>query len=292
LRWIGLDAFAKVNLGLAVVAKRLDGYHDIDTIFQTVSLADRLRLEGPRDDVSLSVSGANVPGDDRNLAVRAARALRERTGCPGCAIGLEKVIPVAAGLGGGSSDAAAVLVGLNALFELGLDTRDLEEVALSVGSDVPFLVGGGAARGEGRGERLTSLPALSGAGFVLVTPRVSVTAAQGYALARIGLTESIEFIRLSNSAMQEGDVGRLSVSLVNDLEAGVASCCPDVAVARAALEEAGATGVVMSGSGPTVVGLAPDREHACELGSRLTLRGFEINIAEATDRGSLVTGSG
>ena len=85
---------------------------------------------------------------------------------------------------------------------------------------------------------------------------------------------------------------RLSASLVNDLEAGVASCCPDVSVARAALQEAGATGVVMSGSGPTVVGLATDREHACEVRSRLTLRGFEINIAEATGRGSLVTGRG
>ncbi|MFH1502951.1 MAG: 4-(cytidine 5'-diphospho)-2-C-methyl-D-erythritol kinase [Candidatus Eisenbacteria bacterium] len=292
MSWITLQAFAKVNLGLAVLARRPDGYHEIDTVLQTVSLADSLRLEGPRENVTLTVEGLDVPADDRNLAVRAAAALRRRTSCPGFAIRLEKRIPVAAGLGGGSSDAAAVLVGADELFGLGLRKAELEEVALGVGSDVPFLVSGGTARGRGRGELLTTLPTPRALWFVLATPRVAVTAAQGYRLGRIGLTRSAELIRLSCSAIQDGDIEALAASLVNDLEAGVASCCPDVAAARTALAQAGAVGVLMSGSGPTVVGLARDESQARDIGSRLAGRGFEISVAQATGQGSRVTGGG
>jgi 4-diphosphocytidyl-2-C-methyl-D-erythritol kinase len=308
---------------LAVRAKRPDGFHDIDTVFQTVSLADLVRLEGPRDDISIEVSVAPtaadgeltrgtparpgdakrpampvanddaraVPADATNLAARAAALISERTGCPGVAIRLTKRGPVAAGLGGGSSDAAAVLAGVNALYSLGMSASDLRELALALGSDVPFLVEGGTARSLGRGEKLERLAPLS-AWFVLATPAAGVTAKEGYARARIGLTRSSELIRLSCSAIQEEDIEALAASLVNDLEAGVVSFCPDVASARSALEEAGALGVVMSGSGPTVLGLARNEEHARGMASHLNGCGFQIAVARTTKEGSRITASG
>lgn len=292
MEWLTLEAYAKVNLGLAVVARRADGYHDIDTIFQTVSLSDGLRLEGPREAVSLKIEGASLPTDERNLAFRAASILRERTGCPGLAIELEKRIPVAAGLGGGSSDAAAVLLGASALFRLDLDADVLGELALHLGSDVPFFLKGGTARGEGRGELLTPLRDLEGAWFVLATPPAPVTAAQGYAAARIGLTESSALIRLSCSAIQERDSGTLMASLRNDLEAGVVSYCPDVTSAREAMLKAGALAVLMSGSGPTVMGLVRTEKAARSIASRLEGRDLEIHVAEPTGVGSRITQRG
>jgi 4-diphosphocytidyl-2-C-methyl-D-erythritol kinase len=312
---MALHAFAKVNLGLAVVARRADGFHDIDTVFQTVSIADSVRISGPRDEVSIDVRPARVgrsvetagaslggrhggrdeercvPADETNLAVRAALELSARTGCPGVAIELTKRVPVAAGLGGGSSDAAAVLVGMKALYSLELSDRELRDAALEIGSDVPFFIGGGTARGRGRGERLDALAPLV-AWLVLATPDAGITAGDGYARARIGLTRSAELIRLSCSAIQEGDLEALGASLVNDLEAGVVSCCPDVAAARSVLERAGALGVVMSGSGPTVLGLARGEGHAIHMASRLEGCGLQIAVVRTTGEGSRIAGSG
>lgn len=291
-RWLEIDACAKVNLGLAVIRRREDGFHDIDTIFQTTSLCDSLRLEGPEPGSSIVTTGHPVTAGDDNLALRAARLLESAAGCPPVHIELEKRIPVAAGLGGGSSDAAATLLGLNSLFELGLSSQRLELMALELGSDVPFLLSGGTARGRGRGELLTRLPALSGVWLALVTPRAQVSAALGYAHARIGLTQSERSIRLSCSAIQEGRAERLMSLLHNDLEAGVVSCCPDAASARSSLERAGARAVVMSGSGPTVVGLASSEEEALGIASRLTGRDFEIHVAHPTAWGSRVRARG
>lgn len=284
-----LEAYAKVNLGLAVTARRADGYHEIDTIFQTVSLSDTIRIESCDEVTTLSVTGLEVPAGRGNLAHRAAETLITRTGCSPVALTLTKRIPVAAGLGGGSSDAAAVLNGMNTLFGLRLRPEELEQIALELGSDVPFLVQGGTARGQGRGDVLTRLPGLTGVALVLVTPRVAVTAAQGYALARIGLTESATLIRLRCSAIQEGGTGLLELPLRNDLEAGVVSCCPDVAGARAALAEAGARAIVMSGSGPTVLALTRDDEEARQVASRVDGRGLQIHIVRPTATGSSVT---
>ncbi|MBD3349784.1 MAG: 4-(cytidine 5'-diphospho)-2-C-methyl-D-erythritol kinase [Candidatus Eisenbacteria bacterium] len=290
MKWLEIEAYAKVNLGLAVLSRRSDGYHEIDTVLHTISLSDRIRLEGPMRSWSLETTGLEVPSDEGNLALRAGRKLEELEGCPPFRIRLEKRIPVAAGLGGGSSDAAAVLRGAEELFGLEVGRRRLEEIALGLGSDVPFLVRGGAARGRGRGERLSDLPVLEGAWLVLATPRTAVSSAKGYEHARIGLTRSERLIRLSCSAIREGRAGELPPLLHNDLEAGVVSFCPDVAAARAALSEAGARGVVMSGSGPTVLGLARGEEEARGIVSRLKGRDFEINVARPTRGGSRITG--
>ena len=290
--WVRLEAYAKVNLGLAVLSRRVDGYHAIDTMFQTVSLSDSLLIEGPHSEVALKVSGREVDGGEANLAHRAACVLRDASGCAGISIELFKRIPVAAGLGGGSADAAAVLVGANELLGLGLSRPELEALGLQVGSDVPFLVRGGTARGRGRGERLENLPALARVWFVLGTPPVAVRAAEAYQSAGIGLTGSGESIRLCCSAIRNADVGGLAEALSNDLEAGVVSAYPEVAVAKLRLLAAGAIGAVMSGSGPTVVGLAQSEEAARAIASRLVGRGLEIHVAEPIDTGCRITERG
>jgi 4-diphosphocytidyl-2-C-methyl-D-erythritol kinase len=292
MSWVHLEAHAKINLGLSVLSRRTDGYHEIDTVFQTISLSDSIRIEGPRNDVSLSVSGRDVDDGERNLAHRAGRVLRDATGCPGISIELTKRIPVAAGLGGGSADAAAVLVGANELLDIGLSRSELEAIALGIGSDVPFLVRGGTARGRGRGEELESLPALAGVWFVLATPPVAVLAPEAYQSVRIGLTGSRESITLCCSAIRNADVVGLAEALGNDLEAGVVSAYPEVAAARRELLTAGASCAIMSGSGPTVIGIAQSEEAALAIASRVDVPGLEIHVAEPIDTGCRIIGRG
>jgi 4-diphosphocytidyl-2-C-methyl-D-erythritol kinase len=174
-----LEAAAKINLALEVLGKRPDGYHEIATVMQTVDLSDRLALEDA-EVLELSASAPDIPTDETNLALRAARALRDAAGIErGARITLDKRIPVAAGLGGGSTDAAATLVGLNRLWGLRWPVARLGEVAVTLGMDVPFFLRGGAALGTGRGERLE--PLAGGAlALVLVHPRVGANTAEIY----------------------------------------------------------------------------------------------------------------
>jgi len=291
---VRIEAFAKVNLGLSVLSRRADGFHDIDTLFQSIDLADSLLIERSDAGMRLSASGPAVPMDERNLIWRAADAVRQETGCPAVSVDITKRIPVAAGLGGGSADAAGTLLGLRTLFELSLTDDDLNRLALGIGSDVPFMLRGGTARGRGRGEDLERWPDLRGFALVLVTPPVPVSAAEAYASVRIGLTARAHFTKLNCSAIQEGDVRALVAALRNDLEPGVVSCCPGVAAARAALRRAGALGVQMSGSGPTVFGLAESREDAEALAGAVRMAGdpgWAIHVAEPIDSGCRVEGA-
>ena len=288
---VRVEAHAKVNLGLEVLGRRADGYHDIDTIFQTISLSDTLTVSptlAGTEEPSLEVEGHPVPLDASNLAVLAARAVMERTGCPAPALALTKRIPVGAGLGGGSADAAAVLVGMNELYGLALEVEVLAELALGIGSDVPFLLSGGTARGGGRGELLERLPAVSGLCFVLVTPDFEVRAAEAYLRARIGLTRQGSFTKLNCSAIQNGDFRALVRGLGNDLEAGVVSSYPEVGRVKARLIELGVLAAVMSGSGPTVLGVTTREEEASGIASRLEGRGWQVHVAEPIETGCTI----
>ncbi len=302
-----IEAHAKINLGLEVLARRPDGFHDIDTIFQTVSLSDIIVLEtggaatggaAPGGAAAgdthgtghiFEVVGSGVPTGRSNLAWRAAAALIDRTGCPWPSIRLTKRIPVAAGLAGGSTDAAAVLVGMNALFELGLPADELRAVASRIGSDVPFLVQGGTVRGRGRGEILEPLTPLSGVWFVLSTPNLEISAREAYARVRIGLTGHRGFTKLNCSAIQNGDLESLAEGLENDLEAGVVSACPEVGRAKARLLDSGARAAAMCGSGPTVLGLAWSKEEASDIASRAGERDWRIYVAEPITAGCTLT---
>jgi len=246
------EAPAKLNLGLAVVRRREDGYHDIWTIFQAIDLKDELRFRRRSEPgVDLRVEGPEpVEAGPENLVVRAAEALRQRAASQGGAeILLTKRIPVGSGLGGGSSDAAATLLGLSTLWGIPIDREVLAELALELGSDVPFFLLGGTARGEGRGERLRGLPRRAPGPFVLVIPPFRISSAEAYRALPQPLTGSVDRLKMAEAALKNGDFEDFLENLANDLEHGVARIEPRLAPLRQFLLSQGAAFVGLTGSG-------------------------------------------
>ena len=248
------EAFAKVNRSLVVLGKRADGYHELDTVFQAVGLTDRLTFE-ESDLLTLDVDDPSIPSGAENLVLRAARALAEAAGVrPRAAITLEKRIPSGGGLGGGSSDAAVTLLGLSALWKLDLPLDLLCRVGAELGSDVPFFLHGGTARGRGRGERIEPLADLPPQAVVLVMPPFPAS------------TPAV-FRRLEAPPWDGSGIG-VSESGAdpdrNDLEPAAEALFPALGDVREALERAGASRARLSGSGSTVFGLFPDLAAAAE----------------------------
>ena len=287
-RRLVISAAAKVNLALEVLSRRADGYHEIATVMHAVDLSDRLTFEdAPTLEVRTGAPG--VPTDERNLAYRAAAALQAaaKVEC-GVRITLDKRIPVAAGLGGGSTDAAATLVGLNRLWHLQWPAERLEELAVGLGMDVPFFLRGGAALGTGRGERLTEIPSAV-LGLVLVNPRFPVSTAETYGRVTQAMYSDGRRARTMAEALARRGAGRVAASLYNGLEPAARQGYPQIAQMEAALMAAGALGAMMSGSGPTVFGVARSWEQARQIRARVargawecwavrTLRGPAIRI--------------
>jgi 4-diphosphocytidyl-2-C-methyl-D-erythritol kinase len=262
-----LSAAAKVNLTLEVLGKRPDGYHEIATVMQTVELTDRLTLEDA-DTFELHAS-AGVPTDGTNLALRAAVALRETAGITrGVRISLDKRIPVAAGLGGGSADAAAVLLGLNRLWGLRWPRARLKAIAVTLGMDVPFFLRGGGALATGRGEQLEPVD-VGGSALVLVNPRFGSSTAEVYGRVTPEMYSDGKRALDLIEALRSRRAVRIAASLYNGLEAAVAPIHPEIGRMKAALLAAGALGAGMSGSGPTVFGVARSFEHARQIRARL-----------------------
>lgn len=260
------QAPAKVNLGLSVEGRRPDGYHDIATVFLKISLVDTLRFEAVQDEITIHCQHPEVPGDEQNLIYRAARALQPLA--PGCGVHVEvhKQIPIAAGLGGGSSDAAATLRGLNRLWGLQLTRAELMPYAERLGADVPFfLLPDVAALGRGRGDDLTPLVCPQPFFLALVTPPVAVSTAWVYGQFRFELTGAPKDTTILMQYLESGDIAGLGGVCCNDLEAVVLSQFPVVGVVKQVLNQPGTYGVCMSGSGPTVYALCPSQEMAARI---------------------------
>lgn len=259
---LSLRAPAKINWFLRVLSRRDDGYHDIVSVMQCVSLFDEIAFERSE---SVIVEGMDIPLTE-NLVYRAAVALKRFASYRGGArIAVKKKIPIAAGLGGGSSDAAFTLKGLNALWGLGVPLEDLESIGSRIGSDVPFFFHVPLALVEGRGERTTGYPARSSLWLVLAKPAVGVSTSWAYAaFDKISstLTKPCPDIKLFCHALDERDVRTLSRFLVNDLESVVLGKYPAVGEIKRLLLEHGAAASLMSGSGPTVFGVFGAREAA------------------------------
>ena len=267
-RRLTLTAAAKVNLALEVLGKRPDGYHEVTTVMQTVDLADRLTLEDA-DDLTLATTSPEIPVDGSNLALRAAAALREAAKVDrGVKVRLDKRIPVAAGLGGGSSNAAAVLLGLNRLWGLRWPGARLAEVAETLGSDVPFFLKGGVALGTGRGEHITPLTGVPMA-LVLVNPGTPLSTAAVYGRVTPAMYSDGERTRTVIEALRARKPFRVAASLYNGLEAAAQEVGGDLVRLRAALMAAGARGALMSGSGPTVFAVARSFEQARQIRARV-----------------------
>lgn len=282
---------AKINLYLWVGERRPDGLHEIESVMQSVSLADELSLS-PSDAVSLDLDPAGAaPEDESNLVVKAVRALR--TSCSagsGAALHLTKKIPTGAGLGGGSSDAAAALVGLNDLWGCALSRKALEKIGSTVGSDVPFCVRGGTAGALGAGERLAPVIVREPLWWVIAMPAGSLSTADVYArfdeLGSVGIASDPHDLA---DALARGDAELVGSSLRNDLEQAASSLMPELSSTREVLVGAGALGAVMSGSGPAWCGLARDETHAEEIASRVRSAVDRVWVAHSLERGARIT---
>ena len=259
-------SYAKINLYLDVLGKRRDGFHNIETIFQTVSLTDKLSFEELANRVSLTCSTSELDSGESNLVYRAAMLLRQRSGCElGARIHLEKNVPIAAGLAGGSGNAAATLLALNTLWDLRWSLERLRSLALELGSDVPYCTMGGTAAATRRGEELYPLPALRKLWLVLVHPRIAVSASHTYNHAKLSFNEENLFAGRTKSfrnairALASEDFAKL---VYNRMETPVFHDHPRLVEVKRQLLDAGCLAAAMSGSGPTLFGLCPSKRTA------------------------------
>lgn len=253
-----IQARAKINWTLDAVGKRPDGYHELDMLMQSVSLCDTLTMR-PADTLTLMLEhGARVPDDGNNLVLRAARALQEAAGIArGAQITLAKRIPVAAGMGGGSADAAAALKGLTQLWALPFTDAQLEEIGLKIGADVPFCVRGGLARARGVGEQLESHTPGRQLWLVGIQPCRGLSTKEVFGAFRWDEVPAADHPKTDEAleALEHGDVRTLCASLGNVLQRGAEEQRPEIAQAIADLVEAGAVGAQMTGSGSAVFGV-------------------------------------
>ena len=261
-----VEACAKVNLTLEVFSRRSDGYHALRSVVLPISLSDTLEIE---DAAELS-SDCDYPDD---LCMRAAHALDPSRGA---SIHVVKRIPVGGGLGGGSADAAAVLLALNDLWKLGKTRDELAEIGAQVGSDVPSLVLGGPVLMEGRGEKVRRLkgPAKDALHLVVVNPGVFCSTSEVYSRCRSRLPNDASIVYNMSQALESGDLKRISAAMMNDLQAPAVALHPEIASAMSVLRAAGAEGVSMSGSGSTVFGLVPTEARGREIAERLEAKGL------------------
>ena len=281
----------KVNLQLSVGPLGSDGFHEVTTVFQAISLFDDVSVaEGkPGAGVSISISGqtaSGVPVDASNLAVRAANLMiKEFEITPDLEIKLKKEIPVAGGMAGGSADAAGVIVGLDSLFNLGISRVEMEKIGSKIGSDVPFSISGGVAIGTGRGDQIT--PALAKGSYTWVLALSSQglsTPAVYQECDRLREGLSIATPQVSEALMQAlraGDANALGKSLLNDLQAAACSLRPALRLVLDVGNDYGALGGIVSGSGPTVAFLVADEEHAMDLTVALSSSGVVSSLARA-----------
>jgi 4-diphosphocytidyl-2-C-methyl-D-erythritol kinase len=274
---------AKVNLGLRVVGRRSDGFHDLDTLFQEIDWYDRLEFH-PAREWTLEIHGADLDPGEPNLCTRAARLLAREAETPCHArVVLQKEIPIGGGLGGGSSDAAIVLIGLSRLWGLNWPADRLAGLAARLGSDCPFFVHGGLARGRGRGEILDCQPGRIRGELLLVVPPFGISTAWAFSAGHFPLTHDVKSVILwFYSDLPEGPLSPREISS-NDLENVVLPSYEDLAGIKRILTDHGAEAAMLSGSGSTIFGIFAERsraEHAAQqFGSP-----FQVRLCRAISR--------
>ncbi|MGM8213048.1 4-(cytidine 5'-diphospho)-2-C-methyl-D-erythritol kinase [Virgibacillus sp. W0430] len=264
---------AKINLSLDVLGKRDDGYHEVEMIMTTIDLYDRIELESlANDTIHVSLASRYVPSDERNLAYKAAQVLKDHCNINnGVHIRMDKNIPVSAGLGGGSSDAAAVLRGLNRLWKLELPLEELAHIGSAIGSDVPFCVYNNTALVKGRGEKVFPLPKPPPCWVILAKPDIGVSTSKIFQLLN---TEDVVHLRTEEivNALIAKDFQKLCTYSANVLEKVTLERYPEVLELKKKMTGAGALGVLMSGSGPTIYGLVQQEKKGISIYNGL--RGF------------------
>jgi 4-diphosphocytidyl-2-C-methyl-D-erythritol kinase len=248
---------AKINLLLDVLRKRSDGYHDMEMVMTTIDLADRIIVTKSSDhEIYVESNSGMIPRDERNLAYRAGDLLKRKLGVrEGARILITKNIPVAAGLAGGSSDAATTLRALNRLWNTGLTNNELAEIGIEIGSDIPFCIYGNTAIVKGRGECVTPIPSLPLCWIVLAKPTHGVSTGDVFQLLEADRIEHHPDVNGMVQAIKHGDYDGITKNLGNVLESVTMELCPEVQKIKEKMIQFGADGALMSGSGPTIYGL-------------------------------------
>ena len=269
-------AYAKINIGLDVLRRRADGYHEVKMIMQTVDIYDELVLERRKEPgIELCMDNRELPSGGDNLICRAADLLfREKKITGGVNISLTKRIPIAAGMAGGSADAAAALRGVNELFDLGYSLTELQALGVGLGADIPYCLAGGTMLSEGIGEILTPLPAPPAAHLVIAKPDINVSTAFVYGNLHADSLAWHPDIDGMIAALQKGDLDGITGRLGNVLETVTVKAHPVIEQIKELLRKQGAENALMSGSGPTVFGIFKEKETAAR-------------AAEAVERGQL-----
>ena len=269
---ISLKAPAKINLFLEILGKRNDGYHEIETVMQEIDLVDNLQFEEIQEGVRLNCNDKNIPSDENNLVCKAANLILNECGIrKGVLISLEKNIPVGAGLGGGSSDAAATLKALNLLWKIGLNDAELMEFAAKLGSDIPFFIKGKTALCSGRGEKITPIEVKSEMNYLVIFPHINISTATIYRNLKIDLTKKIIDVSFFLNALKHPKVAGISKLLFNRLEEVVFTTYPDLLDVKKALDHFDFCGLSVSGSGSAFFGLCKDKQQAEAIKSKIEL---------------------
>ncbi|RHL43032.1 4-(cytidine 5'-diphospho)-2-C-methyl-D-erythritol kinase [Ruminococcus sp. AF37-6AT] len=257
-----LRAFAKINLGLDILRKREDGYHEVRMIMQTIQMYDVLEMKKvKKPGISLSVNYPYIPSDERNLVYKAAKLLMDEFQVKeGVDIRLEKFIPVAAGMAGGSSDAAAAMVGINHLFKLGLSEKDLMDRAVNIGADVPYCIMRGTALAEGIGEKLTRIAQVPDCYVLIGKPGIGVSTKTAYESLQLDKIQSHPDIDGMIRDIENGNLLAMTDKMGSVFESGIIGKYPVIGEIKDLMEANGALKAMMSGSGPTVFGIFDDRE--------------------------------
>ena len=257
-----LRAFAKINLGLDILRTREDGYHEVRMIMQTIQMYDVLEMKKvKKPGISLSVNYPYIPSDERNLVYKAAKLLMDEFQVKeGVDICLEKFIPVAAGMAGGSSDAAAAMVGINHLFKLGLSEKDLMDRAVNIGADVPYCIMRGTALAEGIGEKLTRIAQVPDCYVLIGKPGIGVSTKTAYESLQLDKIQSHPDIDGMIRDIENGNLLAMTDKMGNVFESGIIGKYPVIGEIKDLMEANGALKAMMSGSGPTVFGIFDDRE--------------------------------
>ena len=261
---ISINAMAKINLGLDVLRRRENGYHDVKMVMQTVNIYDTLEFVKLQESkIVVKTDTMELPTDENNLIYKAAKLLYDRCGMEeGVEITLTKRIPIAAGMAGGSTDAAAALVGLNRLFELGLSIGELKEIGVKIGADVPYCIEGGTALSEGIGEILTQLPDAPDCYVVVAKPEISVSTKYVYENLHANELKYHPDIDGMTEAIRQGDLDGVCKRMENVLETVTETKYPVISQLKKLLKDAGAENSLMSGSGPTVFAIFKEEETA------------------------------
>ena len=269
---IEIDSYSKINLTLNILGKRPDGYHNIETIMQSINLADRIFIKEEEEGIKIRCSHPLVPVDSQSLTYRTAEKILNRYRIiKGVKIEIEKKIPLASGMAGGSANSASILVGINKLFALNLSNKDLREIGEELGMDVPFCIQNGTALAYHKGEKVTPLsPINQPLWIIIINPGFEIPTKWAYNNLDLGLIKREKNYTIAMlNALKEGELEGIAKNLFNSFEGLVIKKYPEIGKIKDRLIEEGALGALMSGSGPTVFGIAQNKEQALKIYEKL-----------------------